>query len=304
MKTQISKIKYQKLIRIINNNSGQIVLLLVLITVVGLTIGLSLISRTVTDVRISSQIEQSGRAFSAAEAGVENALQSINSGAITPTGSLSINNLEASANYSIRSFGGTSDVLVFKQTEVNSTQVVWLINHDNGRNIIIPTPPAVGPVTYDSAIDICWGTNPNSEPALEISLYYISGGEYKVAKGAYEGIGGRGNWFESPDSGINNCSGNYRYHKVLTFNSPSPNGFGISDSSAVLLALRLKPIYASTGLAVHPLGGSFNLPIQGEIIISVGQTGTDTVRKIEVINNYKQMPTLFDFALFCDNCLN
>lgn len=287
----------------IKKNSGQVVLLLVLITVVGLTIGLSLISRTVTDVRISSQIEQSGRAFSAAEAGVENALQSINSGAITPTGSLSINNLEAEANYSIKTYGGTSDVLVFNQTEVNTTQIVWLVNHDNGRNIIIPAS-APYPVSYNSTVDICWGSDPNSDPAIEVSLYYLLTGEYRVVKAAYESIGGRGNNFYSSDVGVNNCGGNYRYHKLIKFSDPVPDGFNLSDSSTILLALRLRPLYANSSIAIMPQSGSFNLPKQGEIITSVGRTGTDTVRKIEVINGYKQLPSILDFALFCDNCLN
>lgn len=304
MKNQISKLKKQKLISIIKDNSGQIVLLLVLITVVGLTIGLSLISRTVTDVRISSQIEQSGRAFSAAEAGVENALQSINSGAITPTGSLSINNLEAEANYSIKTYGGTSDVLVFNQTEANATQLIWLIDHDNARNIVIPTPPAVGPVSYDSAVDICWGSDPNTDPAVEVSLYYISGGEFRIAKAAYDSIVRvpQNNFYWPTDPGVNVCGSNYRYQKRVTFNSSAPDGFGIG-SSAVPLALRLRPLYANSTLAIRPFG-SFNLPKQGEIITSVGHTGTDTVRKIEVINGYKQMPSILDYALFCDNCMN
>jgi hypothetical protein len=254
--------------------------------------------------RISSQIEQSGRAFSAAEAGVENALQSINSGAITPTGSLSINNLEAKADYSIRTYGGTTDVLVFNQTEENSTQIVWLVDHDNNRNIIIPTPPVTPSVPYNSTIDVCWGSDPNINPAIEVSVYYILSGEYRVAKAAYESVGGRNNNFYSADAGVDNCGGNYRFHKLIKFSDPSPGGFNLTNPATVLLALRIKSLYANSTLAVQPQNGSFNIPKQGEIITSVGHTGTDTVRKIEVINGYKQMPSILDFSLFCDNCIN
>jgi len=48
--------KTQKLNIDLHRNSGQVVLILILITVVGLTIGLAMISRTITDIRITSQI--------------------------------------------------------------------------------------------------------------------------------------------------------------------------------------------------------------------------------------------------------
>ena len=58
-------IKYQK---------GQILLLVVLVMTIALTIGLSLATRTITDIRTTTEEENSQRAFSAAEAGIEKAL--------------------------------------------------------------------------------------------------------------------------------------------------------------------------------------------------------------------------------------
>jgi len=55
-------------------NSGQITLIALLVMVVLLTIGLAVVSRSVTDIRISKETEESARAFSAAEAGIEEAL--------------------------------------------------------------------------------------------------------------------------------------------------------------------------------------------------------------------------------------
>lgn len=60
-----------------NHKSGQVVLIVLLVMVVVLTIGLSLISQSVTDISISKDEEESIRAFSAAEAGIEAALQNI-----------------------------------------------------------------------------------------------------------------------------------------------------------------------------------------------------------------------------------
>lgn len=58
-----------------NKNSGQITLVALLVMVVLLTVGLAVVSRSVTDIRISKEAEESARAFSAAEAGIEDLLK-------------------------------------------------------------------------------------------------------------------------------------------------------------------------------------------------------------------------------------
>ncbi len=54
--------------------SGQILILVLLIVVVALAVGLSVASRNITNLRSSTQTEQSQRAFTAAEGGVEDVL--------------------------------------------------------------------------------------------------------------------------------------------------------------------------------------------------------------------------------------
>src|SRR3990172_9534276 len=58
--------------------SGQILILVLLIVVVSLAVGLSVASRNLTNLKISTQTEQSQRAFSAAEGGVEDVLSRLN----------------------------------------------------------------------------------------------------------------------------------------------------------------------------------------------------------------------------------
>jgi len=67
-----------------NKKSGQIALIVLLIMVTLLTIGLSLISYSVTDVKISQDEKEAMRAFSAAEAGIEEALRQEDLGSWTP----------------------------------------------------------------------------------------------------------------------------------------------------------------------------------------------------------------------------
>ena len=54
---------------------GQVAMVVVLVVLVGLTIGVAILGRSVTNVGISSKEEERARSFSAAEAGVEDALR-------------------------------------------------------------------------------------------------------------------------------------------------------------------------------------------------------------------------------------
>jgi len=58
---------------------GQAVLIVLLVAALALGFGLSIISRSTTDVKISEQEDQASRAFNAAEAGIEDALGSLSS---------------------------------------------------------------------------------------------------------------------------------------------------------------------------------------------------------------------------------
>ena len=272
-------------------DEGQIVLILVLITVVGLTIGLSLISRTITDIRISSQIEQSSRAFSAAEAGIETALRG--NIAIGPTGTI---NLEgASANYKVRQLGGNTDDYNTPLTEVGSNQTLWLVDHnpDNSINESGYSYPV------NSILEICFGSVPGSDPAVLVSIFYKDGNEYKVAKKAYDSVS-RSNGFMMADVLGGYCEGKFPFRKLIipsTDADSTTDDFEI-DPASIFLFLRLQPIYSATAFTVSPQS---ILPVQGRIIDSIGQTETGVVRKIQVVQGYPVLPALLDFTFFSEN---
>lgn len=273
------------------SNSGQIVLVLVLITVVGLTIGLSLISRTITDVRISSQIEQSGRAFSAAEAGIETALRAnINVG---PTGSVTLPG--AQANYSVTIQGGSSDSYNLPFTQVNGSQNVWLVEHNSDGTLNLSGYSY--PVS--STFDICWGSPSSVDSAILLTLIYRIGTRYSLVKMPFDSIS-RGNNFVLADILGNYCNGNYKYKVTVipgTDTNSNTDDLGISGT-ATLILLRLQVLYSATAISVLPTSV---LPSQGIIINSVGQTDTGVVRKIQVSQGYATLPTLLDFSLYSEN---
>ncbi|MBU0619066.1 hypothetical protein KKD62_02400 [Patescibacteria group bacterium] len=60
-----------------NREKGQVLLIVLLVTVVALTLGLGAISQSITDIKISEEEEESARAFNLAEAGIEEALRNL-----------------------------------------------------------------------------------------------------------------------------------------------------------------------------------------------------------------------------------
>lgn len=268
------------------SRQGQIVLIVVLLTVLGLTVGLSLISRTVTDVRISSQIEQSGRAFSAAEAGIESALR-VQSSTGTSVGNVQLG--DSQAEYSVQQQGGTPEAIQFPVSPAGQSLSTWLMAHtDDG--VLNESGYSYPP---DSPLELCWSSAGSGNPAMIVSFIYKEGGEYRLAKESYDPDTGRGNNFLPADTGGGYCDGNYSFKKTIYPNTD----LGIS-TSAQLILLRLTPVYVSASSAVKPTA---NLPVQGRIITSVGTTSTNVTRKIQVNQGYQILPSLLDFTLFSEN---
>lgn len=78
---------------------GQAALIVTLVVIVGLTVAVAVISRSVTDIGISTQEEERARSFSAAEAGVEDALrQDLSSIA---GGNFQVGGPETTTNYTV-----------------------------------------------------------------------------------------------------------------------------------------------------------------------------------------------------------
>ena len=287
---------------VFNFQSGQVLLITLLIMVVGLTVGLAVIARSVTSVKISTQEEESQRAFYAAEAGLEELLLP---GASIPTGPVMVGD----ASYTLIVGGGTEpggQKFTFKNLiEQDETQPVWLVGHDvNGEILAVGV---AGELTsrypIGQPIDICW-SNPDSgdTPAMEITIIHqrtIGSKEYGVARGAYDPEGSRrySNKFSNiTPAPVPNCS-DYQYSQRIsfaTFNLPGYNPGNPSNSTVRVVALRLRPIYNDAKVAVV---GSSPLPPQGKEIESLGQAGT-AQRKLKVFRAYPSFPSVFDYVLF------
>lgn len=134
-------------------NSGQVTLLVLLVMVVLLTVGLAVVSRSVTDIRISKETEESARAFSAAEAGIEEALKHDLATLIWTDESISVGDLEAKVTV----------------TETNSFET----KIEQGETA------EVNLKDYSGNIEVSWRGK-----VLELTLIYQDG-DYKIIRDVY-----------------------------------------------------------------------------------------------------------------------
>jgi len=249
---------------------GQALLIILLIMAVALTIGLSIVSRSITDIKISELSEEGARAFSAAEAGVEKALLTYTSGEGT------IGEAEYEAKYETETTGIAEDETLFvfpEKVKINQPQTLYLAEYN-------PDDGSLSPYYTKGTIDVCW----DGDAALEVGIYYQEEGNYKVKRYALDPDSGRRgiNKFDPPDLG--SCAGLSR-KKTL-------------DLPVNPLFLRLRVLYEDARVGVKAPGGTGGvLPSQGIKIESVGTAGEAT-RKVEVVKFHPAPPPFFDMVLY------
>lgn len=263
------------------NQQGQVILILILVMTVGLGIGISVVQRSLSDVSTASKVEQSSRAFSAAEAGIERA---INTGA---TGSLDLGNNSLIQAVEKNDIPASGQALEYPPLAKEETATVWLADYTSASN----PPPAV--YTHNT-LDIYWGNSSSDKAALSLTLVYHDGSKYQPRKWYLDH-----NLTRSPDNNFEkvDCTGytlgsnNYQCYKRL---EALPSG---------LILIRARLLYNTTSqpFAVKPTSG--DLPVQARLFTATGVSG-ETQRKIQVFRLDKVVPSFFDYAIFSAGDIN
>lgn len=277
------------------NEKGQVVLILVLVMTVALAIGISVIQRSLSDVSSSSKVEQSSRAFSAAEAGIEKAIQS---GASVPSQTLDNNSILQGVD--AVPIPAANRALEYPPLAKEEMAQVWLAKPDD------LTLPYAG-----STLGVYWGNADTTEnPAIEITVVYQDSSNNYQSKKYFldQQAATRGNNFDATSL---TCPSS---PAILTSLSPTvaktffcQKDIDVSSTSlpnlSKLILLRARLLYNSTSqsFAVKPTSGS--LPEQAKIFTATGISG-QTQRKIRVFRLDKVVPPYFDFAIFSAGDIN
>lgn len=298
------------------NERGQVVLALILIMTVALAIGVSVIQKSLVDVSTSTKVEQSQRAFSAAEGGVEKALRGDLTGvSLEETGNMSYSTVEGGTLFPATAANLIQqDGIEYASVSKEEFAHIWLAN---------PTSPSNPPTEFympgtklsDRGIEVYWGRLNAEKAAISIRIIYYST-TYQTRAYYFDSDGTRAlsNGFTDASSNctnpsINTTEGSGRkfYCKAVIVPPPcsaplfcpsSPNAFPLSG----LMLVRIRLLYNSTSQPVAvrgygTCGAQCSLPPQVKVIIATGRSG-ETVRSIKVFQIERVVPPYFDFALF------
>ena len=261
-----------------NKEKGQILLIVVITMIVALTVGLSIASRTVTELRLSRQNEESQRAFNAAEAGIDRVLQQ--GGEVTLQEELGNN---AAFAVSATQYGG-DQILLNNGEEVDQ---------DVGADVWLSNYPDFSSQIASGRIIVYWGdedqincteTTP-VRPALQIVILQGNIADPQIVKYLYDTCAARTQGtIDGATYGTQTISGLPGYTFTNRINTP----IAISDG----IIVKVIPLYNSTTVAVvaQDLSGQpIALPSQGSVVESTGTSG-ETVRRITYYQSYPQMP--------------
>lgn len=267
----------------IQSQKGQILLIVILVMIIALTVGLSIASRTITNIRIARQSEQSQRAFQAAEAGVDQALNRVATAGNTVTIEDEFGN---NSNFTTTLESSYGPQLLINGGEVIQQGVgadVWLSQYSTDPLQVYESPMGA---SSPNTIYVYWGTNDQTDcvgpgsnviPAIEILLLTGNKANPTYTKQVYE----VGSCARIPDA-TTVAANVYPQIKGVSFQYRS-SPISISDGRI----MKVIPIYNSGVIGIASDSEPF--PSQGSLITSEGTSG-DVRRKITVFSSYPQIP--------------
>ncbi len=258
----------------LNYQSGQVLLIVVLVMVIALTVGLSIASKSITSFRNSTDTASSQKALSAAEAGIEQALKS--------NTSIPITSISDDTKYSteVNLVRGRTFLLNGSNPVLQSSGIdLWLTAYSSDSAKLYQDPyPSSGSFT------VYWGdsTVGCNNAALEVVVIAGTKNNPVLSRYAFDPCSDRQskNFFASPTSGQATVAGRTFYYQATI-----PVGDGGIAGGGGLIA-KIVPLYLS---AIMGINGTNDFPSQGAVITSVGQSGT-TERRVNVFQGYPETP--------------
>ena len=265
---------------------GQVLLIVVLVMIVALTVGLSLISRSITNLRTSTEEAESQKALAAAEAGIEQALES---GQDIQLASFESGDVNIQYSTDVEAVDGTEFLVNGGNTVAKDDGAdVWLSEYSNDDTIF-----TVGRTS--GSLTIYWGegtsdcqSSPQEIAALEITLFTGSKDNPTIDRFTAEPCQSRKtiNNFGDVQAGGSVDGVSFNWSKTIP---PAPGTYTNG------LILRIVPVYSDAKIGIK---ASTALPLQGNLITSTGEAGK-THRKINVFQGHPRIPAeLLPYAIF------
>lgn len=277
----------------ISSQSGQILLVVILVVIVALTVGLSLATKTITNLKVTSEQAQSQKALAAAEAGIERVI--LSNTATTLTGNFADTNSSYKTDVTqVLGTAGTAFLLNNKGRVKQDEGIdVWFMGHnaDGSLNTSITSAMSGFTIYWDDTSSGCSSPLPAAMEAVVVATR--NGTDTIVYKYAYDPCNTRrnGNNFTDSSGGTITIDGVKLLNNVSIATPAMPANYAVAF-------IRLIPIYRDTVIGVR---NSVALPLQGYKIDSVGTSG-NAQRRINVFRGWTQLPIIYlTHGLFVSN---
>lgn len=310
----VAKLNFN-MIHKLKKQSGQALLIVLLLMAVVLTVVLSTASRSVTDVAVTGLEEDALRAFSAAEAGIEQSLLDQVVGNFGPTPA-DPQNTNVTYTRTVTAPAVTTGEFEYpKELVSGETATFWLTSHATNGSLTCTSPSqcfvaSTSPTV--SQLQFCWG-KAGQDSAIEVMFYYDDSNpvlsvaspnnfsNLKVARVAFDAnAGSHANNFTS--SGVSSSSTCDINGKTFVYQSPDAVPASVITACAgrpgCLVMAKVRIYYNSVASPVGMIATAGNtLPAQGIQVESTGVSG-DATRKVNVFQSFAELPDIFDAAIF------
>jgi Tfp pilus assembly protein PilX len=268
------------------NSKGQALVLVLLALAVVLTIVLYILSRSITDISVSSNESEAVSAFSAAEAGVEQALV-IGVGGSSTVGSASYTSQVSNVAQGLTGFVYPSYL------NSGDSMTLWLRSQDTSPNYT------------GSSIKVCWGksgaySDQNLMPAIETVVFYETAANNpattRIFRAAFDPNSGRRstNSFAAPGGSCVIDGQTFQFQTTVSLS-------GLANPQFMFVRMFYntdtnQPVaFDSTDAHVFPT--------QGILVSSLG-TAAQSSRKVEVFQSWPEIPSSFQFAVYSSTGLS
>jgi hypothetical protein len=304
------------------NQQGQVAIIILLFLLVALTIGLAVTQRSLTNITTSSQTEQSSRAFSAAEAGIQRSIQAVPvvvNGVNPPISAVTESELGNSSNALVsvvNNLPRPGEALEYPSIGRDTIAQFWLadpLNQNADWDKSNAGTLANHRYAYNGGnLAVFWGNIPipTPVPAIEINLVVQTGSGpaavFSSHRYFFDGQN-RGNNFTVLPPGACTASPLPVHTSSSVDSSTSDRYFYCSTTipipaAEVPVVIRARILYSNgkEPIAVGPTGGcsgNCDLPPQAAIYTARGFSG-QSQKTLQVFRQPFYLSPLLDFALF------
>lgn len=261
----------------IANQNGQILLFTILVSLVALTVAIAATRRTTVDIRRVDTTTTADRAFSAAEAGIEEKLLEIKEGISVPPSCGGQDNTDCGLDFgtsSVSQIGVSSEnALTLSALQADASVSVHFVE-----DIQNPANP------FQGQLQVTWDEGSALVLTLVLQDNATDPPSYNTDRQAWRCGTISGNLFPSAGTIVSGkCS------RSVT----------VSSANGMPIMMRVRAMHSDTSLSVAPtiVSSTNPFPIQLVSITSTGQAG-DAQRTVQARRTHAGLPSVFDFALF------